>query len=104
MDAQPTSLLTRMSEDIKTIDDPRASNARHFLTDILVIAILAVMAGVDDYPGIVEFHGDSPRFRHLQSAHVITANPRVRLPGPARAWGGFDGRAEARDPRGRVLC
>ena len=58
MDAQPTSLLTRMSEDIKTIDDPRASNARHFLTDILVIAILAVMAGVDDYPGIVEYGRD----------------------------------------------
>jgi predicted transposase YbfD/YdcC len=44
-----------MSNDIKAIDDPRASNRRHFLTDILVIAILAVMAGADDYPGIVEY-------------------------------------------------
>jgi hypothetical protein len=45
-----------------------------------------------------------PRFRHFQSAHVITVNPCVRLPGPARAWGRFDGRAEARDPGGRGLA
>jgi predicted transposase YbfD/YdcC len=44
-----------MFDDLARIDDPRADNARHFLTDILVIAILAVMSGVDDYPGIVEF-------------------------------------------------
>ncbi len=43
MDAQPTSLITRMFDDIETIDDPRADNARHFLTDILVIAILATI-------------------------------------------------------------
>lgn len=55
MDAQPTALIARMTNDIQTIDDPRASNARHSLTDILVIAILAVMAGADDYPGIVEY-------------------------------------------------
>jgi predicted transposase YbfD/YdcC len=58
MDAQPTSLITRMFDDIAQADDPRASNARHFLTEILVIALLAVMSGVDDYPGVVEFGRD----------------------------------------------
>ena len=58
MDAQPTSLITRMIDDIAEANDPRASNARHFLTDILVIALLAVMSGVDDYPGVVEFARD----------------------------------------------
>ena len=58
MDAQPTSLITRMFDDIEQLDDPRADNARHFLTDILMIAILGVMSGVDDYPGIVEFGHD----------------------------------------------
>ncbi len=53
MDAQPTSLITRMFEEVEA-HDPRADNARHFLTDVLVIAILAVMCGCDDYPGIVE--------------------------------------------------
>jgi len=47
-----------MFDDIEDIDDPRADNARHFLTDILVIAILAVMCGSDDYPGVVEFGRD----------------------------------------------
>jgi predicted transposase YbfD/YdcC len=58
MDAQPTSLITRMFNDIEIHDDPRADNARHYLTDILVIAILAVMSGLDDYPGIVEYGRD----------------------------------------------
>ena len=58
MDAQPSSLITRMFDDIQEIDDPRAANARHYLTDILVIAILAVMCGLDDYPGIVEYGRD----------------------------------------------
>jgi len=58
MDAQPTSLIARMFLDIETTDDPRADNARHFLTDILVIALLAVMCGLDDYPGIVEYGRD----------------------------------------------
>lgn len=58
MDAQPTSLITRMFQDIEEGDDPRAANARHYLTDILVIAILAVMCGLDDYPGIVEYGRD----------------------------------------------
>jgi predicted transposase YbfD/YdcC len=55
MDAQPTGLITRMFHDVEAAHDPRAANARHFLTDILVIAILAVIAGADDYPGIVEY-------------------------------------------------
>ncbi len=54
MDAQPTSLITRLFEEVES-HDPRADNARHFLTDVLVIAILAVMCGCDDYPGIVEY-------------------------------------------------
>jgi predicted transposase YbfD/YdcC len=58
MDASPTSLITRMFNDIEADHDPRADNARHFLTDILVIAILAVMSGADDYPGVVEYGRD----------------------------------------------
>lgn len=58
MDAQPTSLIARMFDEIEKSDDPRAGNARHYLTDILVIAILAVMCGLDDYPGIVEYGRD----------------------------------------------
>jgi|HubBroStandDraft_6_1064221.scaffolds.fasta_scaffold386872_1 predicted transposase YbfD/YdcC len=58
MDAQPTSLLTRMFNDIESIHDPRADNARHFLADILILAMLAVMCGLDDYPGIVEYGRD----------------------------------------------
>lgn len=62
MDAQPTSLIMRMFSDIEVHHDPRAGNARHFLTDILVIAILAVMTGADDYPGIVEYGRDEESF------------------------------------------
>jgi len=58
MDASPTSLITRMFNDIEADDDPRADNARHVLTDILVIAILAVMSGADDYPGVVGYGRD----------------------------------------------
>lgn len=58
MDAQPHSLLTRLFDDMEKNHDPRADNARHFLTDILVIALLGVMSGSDDYPGIVEFGRD----------------------------------------------
>jgi len=58
MDAQPTALIARMFNDIEGCDDPRAANARHYLTDILVIALLAVMCGLDDYPGIVEYGRD----------------------------------------------
>jgi predicted transposase YbfD/YdcC len=57
MDAQPNALIARMFSDVEAAD-PRADNARHFLTDILVIAILAVMCGCDDFPGIVEYAFD----------------------------------------------
>jgi predicted transposase YbfD/YdcC len=58
MDAQPNGLIARMFDGIEENHDPRSDNARHFLTDILVIAILAVMSGCDDFPGIVEFAKD----------------------------------------------
>ena len=58
MDAQPTSLLTRMFDDIQQLDDPRADNRRHFLTDILVIVLLAVMSGHDDFAGIIDYADD----------------------------------------------
>lgn len=58
MDALPNALIARMFDDIDQNDDPRADNARHYLTDILVIAILAVISGADDYPGVVEFARD----------------------------------------------
>ena len=55
MDAQPNVLVARMFNDLQADDDPRAPNARHLLLDLLVIALLAVICGADDYPGIVEF-------------------------------------------------
>lgn len=67
MDAQPTALIARMFSDIEEHHDPRADNARHFLTDLLVIAMLGVMSGADDYPGIVEFAGD----RHVWLATFL---------------------------------
>ena len=35
--------------------DLRASNAARRLADVLAVALLAVLGGADDYPGIVEF-------------------------------------------------
>jgi len=58
MEAQLTSLFARMWRDVQEIDDPRAANTRHWLTDILIVALLAVMGGMDDYPGIVEYARD----------------------------------------------
>ncbi len=40
---------------VSAVPDPRASNARHRLTDVMAVALLAVLSGADDYPGIVEF-------------------------------------------------
>jgi predicted transposase YbfD/YdcC len=37
------------------VSDPRASNVRHRLVDVFAITLLAMLAGADDYPGIVEF-------------------------------------------------
>jgi len=58
MEAQLTSLFARLLRDVQAIDDPRAANARHLLTDMLILAFLAVLAGMDDYPGIVEYGHD----------------------------------------------
>jgi len=62
MDAQPSALIAQMFSDIEDRHDPRADNARHYLTDILVIAILGVICGADDFPGIVEFGRDRQAF------------------------------------------
>jgi len=58
MDALPQAIIARLNDDLQPQDDPRATNARHRLVDILTIAILAVTGGVDDYPGIVEYAQD----------------------------------------------
>lgn len=58
MDAQPTSLIARMFGEIEEAYDTRGPNARHFLTDILVIALLAVICGADDIRSIVEYAKD----------------------------------------------
>jgi len=52
MEAVAIGLVLSM---FSTVNDPRAANARHRLVDILAIALLAMLAGADDYPGIVEF-------------------------------------------------
>lgn len=100
MDAQPTSLIARMVEDIDEMDDPRADNARHYLTDILIIAILAVMGGADDYPGVVEFGRDQLEWLQtfLRLAHGIPSVSTFRrvfaalkpgvLMGVMRRWSG----------------
>jgi predicted transposase YbfD/YdcC len=46
MDAQATTSLLRF---FRSIVDPRAANARHLLSDILSIAILAVLCGADSW-------------------------------------------------------
>lgn len=61
MEAVAIALVLSM---VATVDDPRAPNARHRLVDILAIALLATLAGVDDYPGIVEYGRD--RFDFLK--------------------------------------
>lgn len=55
MEAVAIALVLSMFGDVP---DPRAANARHRLIDLLSIALLAVMAGADDYPGIVEYGRD----------------------------------------------
>ena len=52
MAAEAIALVLSM---FSAVPDPRAGNARHRLTDVLAIALLAVLSGADDYPGIVEF-------------------------------------------------
>lgn len=55
MEAVAITLVLSMFGDVP---DPRAANARHRLIDLLTIALLAVIAGADDYPGIVEYGRD----------------------------------------------
>jgi predicted transposase YbfD/YdcC len=55
MEAVAIALVLSM---FSAVVDPRARNARHRLTDVLAIALLAVISGADDYPGIVEFGRD----------------------------------------------
>jgi predicted transposase YbfD/YdcC len=55
MEAVAIGLVLSM---FSAVPDPRAANARHRLTDVLAVALLAVLAGADDYPGIVEFGRD----------------------------------------------
>jgi hypothetical protein len=46
MDAQATASLLRF---FRGIADPRAANARHLLSDLMTIAILAVLCGADGW-------------------------------------------------------
>jgi len=55
MEAVAIGLVLSM---FSAIEDPRASNARHRLVDIFAIALLAMLSGYDDYPGMVEFGQD----------------------------------------------
>ena len=55
MEAVAIALVLSM---FAAVPDPRARNARHRLGDVLAIALLAVLSGADDYPGIVEFGRD----------------------------------------------
>ncbi len=55
MEAVAIGLVLSM---FSTVPDPRASNARHRLVDVLAIALLATISGADDFPGIVEFAVD----------------------------------------------
>jgi predicted transposase YbfD/YdcC len=49
MEAQATQGLLRF---FKTLPDPRASNARHLMSDILTIAILAVLCGSEGWAAV----------------------------------------------------
>jgi predicted transposase YbfD/YdcC len=49
MDAQATEGLLRF---FRSIQDPRASNARHSMSDILTIAILAVLCGAEGWAAV----------------------------------------------------
>ena len=56
MEAVAITLVLSMFNDVP---DPRAANARHRLVDMLAIALMAMMSGADDYPGIVEYGRDN---------------------------------------------
>jgi predicted transposase YbfD/YdcC len=59
MEAVAIALVLSM---FAAVPDPRARNARHRLVDVLAIALLAVLSGSDDYPGIVAFGRDRAEF------------------------------------------
>ncbi len=52
MDAQATAVFLRFFKDLK---DPRRPNVRHLFTDILTIAIIAVMCRADDWSEVVTY-------------------------------------------------
>jgi predicted transposase YbfD/YdcC len=52
MDAQATAVFLRFFLDLK---DPRRHNVRHVFTDLLTIAILAVLCKSDDWTEVVEW-------------------------------------------------
>jgi predicted transposase YbfD/YdcC len=52
MDAQATAVFLRFFLDLK---DPRRHNVRHVFTDVLTIAILAVLCKSDDWTEVVEW-------------------------------------------------
>ena len=52
MSQHPASTII---ESFADLTEPRRYNKRHFLMDILVIAICAVIGGADDWPGVEEF-------------------------------------------------
>jgi len=58
MDVQATAVFLRLFSDLK---DPRRPNVRHLFTDILIIAVLAVLCRSDDWIEIVEWaHAQHP--------------------------------------------
>jgi len=59
MQAIASNLVLRL---FSNVDDPRKDNRRHRLSDILTIVLLAVIAGNDDYPSIVEYARDKQAF------------------------------------------
>ena len=59
MEAIASSLVLRLFWDVY---DPRGENVRHRLSDIITIVLLAVIAGNDDYPSIVEYARDKEAF------------------------------------------
>jgi len=49
MNGQATEEVLRF---FRGIDDPRAANARHLLSDVLSVAILAVLCGSEGWAGV----------------------------------------------------
>jgi hypothetical protein len=66
MEAVAIALVLSMFADL---EDPRACNTRYRLVDVLAIALLATLAGADEYPGIVELGRD--QFDFLKQFMVL---------------------------------